>query len=203
MFEKLYIGYFSYKLENIYFTVILLIILMLSDYLLTLKGYRLYKQKYSKFVEIESYELNPMFKESISKKRYNFKHLFGIIFSSFLLFFVYYLGINHLLGVDITTFHLLQGMLFSNFLYVNSRHIQNIMLFRSIIKNEKLLTGKLKQHHLFSLESSKAQLISIFLVFFSIYIFFPNPFTLGFALGPIIMLFWNYIWTKRYLKKEK
>ena len=54
--------------------------LMFLDYYLTLKGYKLAKENYLKHFIIESYELNPRFKKSITENRYNFKHLVYLIY---------------------------------------------------------------------------------------------------------------------------
>src|SRR3989338_5605075 len=97
-------------LENIILTIGLIIILMLLDYFLTLKGLKAYKKSYSKFVEFESYELNPIVKESISKGVYNLKHLLSMVLVSLLVYVVHYLSFNNLFGFQIGTFFFTQGM---------------------------------------------------------------------------------------------
>ena len=183
-------------LENIILTIGLIIILMLLDYFLTLKGLKAYKKSYSKFVEFESYELNPIVKESISKGVYNLKHLLSMVLVSLLVYVVHYLSFNNLFGFQIGTFFFTQGMIFSMGVYMNSRHIQNLIIFNWVDKDPSMLSGKIKQKNIFSLKALIAQSIGLFLILIFIFIFVQNMFTLGFSLGPLIVLLKTRSWIK-------
>ena len=63
-------------LENIYATIFFIVVLMFLDYFLTIKSVNLTKQGFSKYIKVESYELNPLFKGSVSKMQYSLKHFF-------------------------------------------------------------------------------------------------------------------------------
>ena len=183
-------------LENIILTIGLIIILMLLDYFLTLKGLKAYKKSYSKFVEFESYELNPIVKESISKGVYNLKHLLSMVLVSLLVYVVHYLSFNNLFGFQIGTFFFTQVMIFSMGVYMNSRHIQNLIIFNWVDKDPSMLSGKIKQKNIFSLKALIAQSIGLFLILIFIFIFVQNMFTLGFSLGPLIVLLKTRSWIK-------
>jgi hypothetical protein len=168
-----------------------------------LQGFKFYEKAYSKKVKVESYELNPMFKKSVKKRRYSFRHLFSMIIVSVFLYLIHYFGTNDMLGFRMGTFFLIQGMLFSMLIYINSRHIQNIILFSYIEKNPSVLSGKVKYSYKFSLKASSAGLVGIFIVLFAVFLFVPSFFTFGFALGPLIMLIKQKFWLMGYDEKKK
>ena len=184
-------------LENIYVTIVIIAVLMILDYSLTLKGFKFYKKKYSKFIQAESYELNPLFKDSVNKNKYNIKHFFSIILVILLLYAFHYLSFHGIFMFTPSSFYFLQGMIFSMFICINSRHIQNLMIFNAINKNPSMLSGKLKQSILFSLKASQAQLFSLSLILIIVFLFSPNMFFLGFAVGPLIILYKSHTWIKK------
>ena len=184
-------------LEDIYITIAILITLMFLDYFLTLKGFKLYKKRYSKYVEVESYELNPKLKYYIKEGKYSFGHLMGVILVSAIVYGFHYIGRNNLLGLGMWVFFLIQGMLFSIFVYLNSIHIQNIIIFNAVNKNPSMLSGKLKRKYLFSLKAGSARALEVFLILLFVFIMVPNSFTLGFALGPLVMLLKLRCWVKK------
>lgn len=188
-------------IENIHITILIFVILSFLDYFLTIKGFKSYKEKYSKFVKIESYELNPMFKKDIRKLKYNFKHLFFVVFASVLVFGVYHLSQNNLYGFKIRTFFFLQGIIFSMLIYLNINHLGNIILFKMINNNPKLLSGKIKHSYLFSLKTNMIMALKFFIILFVIFIFNLNAFTFGFALGPLVLLIKLYFWSKKKIRR--
>jgi len=183
-------------LNNIYLSLVILASLQFLDYYLTLVGFKLYKSGYNKHVEIESYELNPRFRKSISKGQYSWHHLFFVIVGLLVLWGSHYLGNLEVYGFSMSTFYMLQGMLFSAFVYINTKHIQNILLFRLVRDNPYLLSGKLKQKLLFSLKAGQYGAISTAMLLFFVFIFVPSYFTFGVFLGPLVILFGQWKWQK-------
>lgn len=171
---------------------------MFLDYFLTIKGFRLYKQKYSKFIEAESYELNPNFKKSVNARKYNFLHLIGVIFVSAFIYAIYYLGTNNIFYFTKSSFFTCQGMLFSIFGFINMRHIQNIMIFKFVNKNPSMLSGKLKQKNSFTIYASRISTFTFSIFLFFVFLLVPTSFTFGLALGLFLFSFKQ----RRYDKKK-
>lgn len=184
-------------LENIYVTIGIVAVLMILDYVLTLQGFKSYKQKYATFVQFESYELNPAFKASVTKNKYDLKHFLSVVAVAVLLYAFHYLSFQRFFGFIPSTFYLLQGMIVSMFICLNATHIQNVMIFNAVNKDPSLLSGKLTQSGLFSLTATRAQFFSLFLIFITLFLFSPDMFILGFALGPLIIFLKTYFWVKR------
>ncbi len=171
--------------------------LMFLDYYLTLKGFRLYKEGYSKHVEAESYELNPIFMKSISSNKYNLIHLISVVFIAVLLAVVYFLSTSQKLYFNIGTYDLLIGMLVSMFAFINSKHLFNLMIFKEIKKNPSILSGKIMQSYEYSIKTSIAQALTTSFVLFFVFVFSPSYFTFGFFLGPLVIALKMKKWGKK------
>ncbi|MEW6408373.1 MAG: hypothetical protein AB1465_06840 [Patescibacteria group bacterium] len=183
-------------LDNIYFIVPLLIILMLSDYFLTLKYTKLAKEVLTKHVEIEEYELNPNFQKNIREGRYNFRHLFGIIFLSIILTFLYYLRLPFL-------FHFIEGIILGDFVIIDAFHIGRILELRYLKKNPSLLIGKMKHDYLYSLVKAKYHTIGLLTFIFLLVILVPSTFLLGVLTSQLLALLTLKDWRRKYLRKHK
>lgn len=178
-------------ITNIWITIGIIVFLMLLDYYLTLKGFRLYSKEYSKKVKSESYELNPMFRKAVKKFKYNYLHLVSMIMVSFFVWLVYFMAG---LSGNYTFFFLLQGMVFSMFAYVNSKHVQNILTIKAVNKKPAMIKGKTTYSLEFSLKSGIIQTFSLFLILLFVFIMVPSAFTLGFAIGPIVLILKQRKW---------
>lgn len=190
-------------LDNVYITIILIVILMFLDYFLTIKSIDLAKQGYSKYIKVESYELNPLFKESVNKMQYSLKHFLGVVFVSVIVYAFYYSSVHDILFFNMNGYFMFQGIISSIFIFINASHIRNLIVFNTIKKDKSLLSGKLKQKHLFSLKSYIAESIKLFIILFSLFLFSPSYFTFGFALGPLLIANKNRAWIKKHLRERK
>jgi len=190
-------------IENVYVTIFLIASLMFLDYFLTIKSVRLAKRGHSRYIKLESYELNPIFRKSVDQMRYSWKHFLGVILAAMGIYFFYYLSVNTILFFSMNGYHMLQGMLLSIFIFINAGHIRNLMVFNAIKKDRSLLSGKLKQSHLFSLKAGIAEAIKLFVILFSLFLLYPSYFTFGFALGPLLVANKGRAWIKKHLKGTK
>ena len=100
-------------LENIYITILLVAALMFLDHFLTIKSVRLGRETYSKHVKLETYELNPIFRDSVNKLKYSWKHFIGVIFAVLITYFFYCLSINNILLFRMGNYYMFQGMILS------------------------------------------------------------------------------------------
>lgn len=178
-------------------SIILIAALMFLDYYLTLKGQALGKKEYYKHVKIETYELNPTFRGHVSAGTYTIKHFLLVILNCALLFGAYFLTTQNNQFFTATTYDFMRGILLSMFIYINCRHLQNIMLFKKLNKEPKLLSGTLKQAHAFSLHAGKAHAYTTALLLFALWAFNPTWLTFGFALGPFFVGRKHKGWAKK------
>ena len=185
-------------LGNFYLITSIVVLLMLMDYFLTLKGYSLYSRKYSKNVELESYELNPTFGNNIKQGKYSLRHALSIFVIVGILFLIHFcIDFCQFSIISTPMLYMAEGMLLSAFTYVNVRHLKNILIFKSVDKNPKLLQGKVFQSKEFSLKASIIDCFATFLILFVVLLSVPNFFTLGFASGPLIVMFAHIRWIKK------
>ena len=189
-------------LENVYVTVFLVAVLMFLDYFLTIKSFKLAEQGYTKHIRLETMELNPNLRGSVDRKKYSWKHFLGVIFAAVVIYLFYYLGKNNLI-FSTDTYFMFQGMILSIFIFINASHVRNLIIFNVIKKDKSLLSGKLKQSHLFSLKSTMADAIKVFIVLISLFLFSPSYFTFGFAIGPLLLFFKGKSWMKKHLKEKQ
>ena len=130
-------------------------------------------------------------------------HLFNVILVSLVIYSIYYLSTKNILLVAKNTFVTVQGAIFSTFIYINSRHIGNILTFKAIDENPNLLSGKIKQSYLFALRLSQIDAYGASIILFFVFIFMPSYFTFGFMIGPLITAFKHKAWVRKYLKDKK
>mgnify|MGYP001578861561 CR=1 FL=1 len=189
-------------LGNIYITILLIVSLMFLDYFLTIKSVKLAKQGYSKYIKVESYELNPLFKENVDKMKYSLRHFLFVIFAAVIIYFFHYLSKSNLI-LNMNAYFTFQGMLFSLFVFINASHIRNLIVFKTIKKDNSLLSGRLRQKHPLSIKMSSADALKVFIILMALFMFSPSYFNFGFALGPLLLVWKHRAWTKKYLKEKK
>jgi len=182
-------------LHNVYFTIIFIIILAFLDYFLTIMNSKLLKIKYIEFFEFEQYELNPRMQKSVNEHKYNFRH------SLFIILLIIPIFILH--NIDIRGLFILQGMLYSLFFIIISRHIRNYIMYNVIAKNSNLLSGKIKMSYIYNIKHSVSEALGFLFIFFLLFIFEPSYFIFGFVLGPLILIFCHVIWVKKYNHRTK
>lgn len=189
-------------LDNVYITILFVAALMFLDYYLTIKSLKLAEQGYTKHIRLETLELNPSLRGSVDRKKYNWKHFLGVIFAAVVIYFFYYLAKNNLV-FSMDTYFMFQGMMLSIFIFINASHMRNLIVFSTIKKDKTLLSGKLKQKHLFSLKSTMADAIKVFVILISLFLFSPSYFTFGFATGPLLLVLKGKSWIKKHLKEKQ
>lgn len=186
-----------------FLTIPAIMILMIIDYLLTLKSIALYKKIYSKYFEVESMELNPMFQKDMEKGRYNPKHALSMIFTCTIVFLFLIYDLIKSGSNTISVSIMPPMMIISMLLYINLNHIRNIWINKIIAKNPKYLSGKIKQKHIFSLKSARIYLVPFIVMLGVLFVLEPSYVTLGFALGPIGIYLKNLRWERIYKKKKR
>lgn len=169
--------------------ILSVIILMLSDYFLTIKSIGLAKNKYREYFQIEKYELNPVWQKSPSElKLFNIKYISIVILSASIL---YYLITEYNYG-KFTFFCL--GIIIISYAIIVSNHISNILIFKFVKDNPYVLQGRIAMHNLYLLKIKQYQIISITFLLLFIYIYTMSFFVLGGILGCIAKyIFFNFL----------
>jgi hypothetical protein len=121
----------SFLIDHPTFAVGAWAVLYVSDYYLTLWGARLYQSKARAFVELGSYEMEPIFQKDIDALRKVSPRFLGyLLFSSAGLLLIWWMSLR---WVDTPAFYLLVvGAYFLVELMIHMRHVRNIVLFRAL-----------------------------------------------------------------------
>lgn len=179
-------------LETLVF-IILIGVLMISDYSLTVLGYRWYQRRYSQFILHENYELNPIWQNAIQKspknRLFNIKHLFLVGILCFLLLYIWFIVLIYHQPFTAMILELCLGMLFFVILLVNLQHVVNIIRFRFIYKNpdRNLLSGQISISYTFSLMQSILSGLQMVILLLICFLLTNNIFLFGGMVGEFVV----------------
>jgi hypothetical protein len=178
--------------------IIALPLLMLADYYLTLLGAVLRDKKYSKFVVIEEYELNPKFQEAIKQRKLiNVKHLlFTILLSTLMICLAEFSEAPH---EDIS---FILGMLLVMYSVIIGIHVENILFFWYIIKREGQLSGQIYYTYEATLLLSVFRNLLVLLPLIIIYSCEKSSFVLGGICGVIVLEGIHFCFLAKMKKKK-
>lgn len=182
-------------LGNLYFIIILIFSLLILDFWLTLIGQKYYRKYAKKYIKIESYELNPLWKKSIRKGKYDFRHLIGVI--------LLVSGIIYLFYIDRIVYEFVVGGYIIMWSNVLSQHIHNVAFYNFIGNHPNLIKGRIEYKIGLSYFTSMLTNFSIMLIILLILIFNNSIFLLGgFAFTSLFALV-SYIWYRKAIIKVK
>ncbi len=176
--------------------VLLLPLLMIADYYLTILGAVLHKKQYGKHFVIETYELNPEYREEIdSVSLVNLRFVGQVLLNFLILFSV------AILSTDTYQFiyQIALGFYLTLFGYINGLHVSNILTFLFVKNNPNTFEGSLKIPHKFNLRRS---------LYNNSILFFPIGFILLFSfsyfvLGALFAVIYNFLLGSFWLKCSK
>lgn len=170
--------------------VLLLPLLMLSDYFLTVLGAAQSEKGYRNHFRMQHYELNPLWQQSISRKKwFNPRHIALTAIVS--------CGTAGLLEVgDLTepVAEAILGCLLVFFAMLVGRHLSNILVFRRFAKRPDEVSGQVSMAHSLMLAISAYQFLVAAVPLALLAVLSPTPFTLGAAVGGPLVLFVHGIW---------
>ncbi|UCE39419.1 MAG: hypothetical protein JSW00_09415 [Thermoplasmata archaeon] len=177
---------------------------MVLDYWLTLISQKYFDKYGSKYLQVESLELNPTFQKSIKEGKYNPKHLLGIIFVIFCLIITFYLkSLNlNIFGFDLGFFYeFLVGFFILIFVSINSGHIQSIFYLNFIGKHPNVIEGRIRREMSLQYYIRMLSFFSISFILLFILIFNPTIFIFGGLIGTLIVSIWlNELYQKTVKK---
>ena len=174
--------------------ILLLPILMFSDYILTVTGAIQKEKKYDDHFKTPHYELNPVWQKSISEKRwFNPRHL--------LLTLIVSIGLTFLVEFGGLPTFLIQGMigcLFVVYGMIIGRHLSNILVFWLFDKKPDEISGQVVMTHSLLLSISAFQYLIGLIPIFFIVAFVPTPYTIGGLAGACLIFIVHAIWIKKH-----
>lgn len=178
--------------------LIIILVLMFSDYYLTVWAAILREKGHSNFFEIENYELNPIWQEDIkNKKIFNKRHLLMILFA-----FCFIIYIFEFSDTNANYEEILLGFLLAHYGMLTGRHISNLLTFSYTKKHPGEIKGKVKQSHLFTLQNSSYQYFVAIIPLVIIAVVNPEPLLIGCAVGGLFNILLHKLWIFKYLKKR-
>ena len=179
--------------------IVLLPLLILSDYFLTVLGAVEREKGYSKHFRTPHYELNPKWQEAIRRKKWlNPRHLLLTVLVSGGL-----AGMLEFADLPRPWVEMLFGCLFVLFGMVIGRHLSNILIFRRFARSPGEVSGQVDMPHSFSLAISTYQYLVAAIPVAVIAVFSPTPFVVGGLAGAILILLIHCIWILRHRKAAK
>jgi hypothetical protein len=182
-------------LGNIYFIVGLIALLSFLDYWLTLIAKKYYDKYSSKYLQIETYELNPVFQKSINEGKYNFGHLIGVsILIAIVIFLFYFDRFNF-------AFEFVVGMIIITRISVINGHVQNIAYCNFINKHPNLIEGKIKREMGLQYYMSVLGSFSLLSILLIIFIFDQSVFLFGGILGTLLSSIKHYRLSQKAINK--
>ncbi len=168
--------------------------MMLLDYYLTIYGSILREKKFSQYIKVEQYELNPLWQRDVNRKSViNPRHLIGVAFVTFLLYIL-----TDYLDVNPTIFKILFGFAVVIYGMIIGRHISNILTFYHILARPDNVSGKITFSHEYVLCTSLYQYLVAFIPLVILTVFLHSPFLIGGTLGAFGFLLTHFLWLRRY-----
>jgi hypothetical protein len=182
---------------EVHVTAIVIASLMFIDYALTLAGQAMYRRRYSEFVRIESYELNPVLAASIDAGRYSARHLVSVVAVVTCIEAIGWLVARYDDPHARGTFGLFQGLLLSMFVCILGRHLQNLLVFWAVARDPSLLSGQLHMTMRYTQRAGLAAQLGVALLGVLVVAGQPTWFTLGVALGTWLLALTMATWLVR------
>lgn len=186
--------------------VLLLPIFMLLDYYLTIIGAALNEKGYAKYIAMQHYEMNPVWQKQIAQKKwFNPRHLSLTAALTALMVLVVEVSLPNppfaFLDPILTPF--LMGFLLVLFASVLGRHVSNILIFRSVLRNPDGISGRAEITHGMMLSWSMYQHAALLLPLVLITVFVPHPFVLGGFAGALILIPIHLSWIRKHREKTR
>lgn len=179
--------------------ILLLPVLMFSDYFLTVWGAVLRERKHSEHFKLENYELNPIWQKEVRrKKRFNPRHILITVLVS--------AGLGILLQLDDTPDFLAEalcGCLFTVYGAVIGRHLNNIFVFRQMARKPQNIAGQVKMDHSLILAISMYQYLVVAVPVLIIALFTRTAFCAGAVWGVGMLFLMHVIWIRKNRRRAK
>lgn len=176
--------------------ILIILVLSLLDYYLTILSSNLYKKSFGQSVEYKNIKEFSS-KESKTLPKLNARYLWLKVLLILVILVIWIeTKITESQSVKQLYFFIL-GFTFFNFLIINSRHLQSILIFSYAVRNSQQISGKVTYQRSFSLMQSAFQLLLPLILILIIFIFHPSYFLFGAILAPLFLILRNIILSHR------
>lgn len=176
--------------------VLLVPLLMVSDYYLTLLGAYLAEHSYRRRFKTAHYELNPLWQSAIVGRQWiNLPHLAGVVLVGGILVLL-----TDVLELDNVFLNPLLGFVFTCYGLVLGRHLSNILTFVHLARSPDDVTGEVHLSHNFVLSLSIYQLLVAGVPIGFIAIFSPSAFVFGAVAAVVALALVKTLWLARARK---
>jgi len=179
--------------------LLLIPLLMLSDFVLTVAGARLRRAGHERHFKLQHYELNPLWQRAITTMRwFNPRHL-----ALTLLITVALLVLWEWLDPDDPMLPFFFGVILGVQGTMNGRHLGNLALFAYIKRHPAEIDGMVAMSHALALWLSAFQLCAVALPLALLAAYSPQPAVLGAFVGVIALMLVHLIWIAHQLRKRR
>ena len=178
--------------------IILLPVLMFTDYFLTVLGAIWREGKHSQHFKTGHYELNPVWQKQIGEKKWFApRHIaLTVLVSAVLAGLIEYGDIPESLTQAVL------GCAFVVFATVIGRHLSNLLTFRRLTRGAGEITGEVTMSHSLTLSISMYQYLVVVLPLGIVAIFSPTPFVVGGLAGAVAVILVHAVWLRRHRKAQ-
>jgi hypothetical protein len=183
--------------------ILLVPVLLLSDWFLTVLGAIEKEKKHSQHFKTPHYELNPIWQKAIAKKKwFNPRHLLITTIVTLLFFCVTELidNVEIFGGLDFLSEGLL-GFVFVLFGMIIGRHLSNLLIFRQLAKMPNDISGQISMSHLLSLRISSYSYLVATVPMVIVAVFVRTPFVIGGAVGSCMILAVHLKWIVKHRRQ--
>lgn len=178
--------------------VLLIPVLMFSDYFLTVWGSIQSEKGYRNHFKAEHYELNPIWRKTVAAhKWFNPRHIVLTLLLSGGFIYILESGTQtvgfsrFLLGVILVLYGMVLG-----------RHLSNLLIFRYVSRTPSALTGEIKMSMQFIQWLSLFQTLGVFIPVTLIAFISSSYFAVGGSVGLLLFIFIQMVWMIRVGKKR-
>jgi hypothetical protein len=167
-------------------------VLLLADYYLTLLGARLRKRAAAAGIEMEEYELNPLWQEDVNRGRaVSPRHLVVVLAGATLAVLI---GVTHDLPAWRAECYL--GLLLLPLSTIIGKHLSNLLTLGHAVRRPGEVTGDGRLSYRMALRTSQHEMLSIICPVAAVAASPTRPFALGGLLGLVFLLalHWAWLW---------
>lgn len=179
--------------------VLLIPVLMFTDYFLTVLGAIRREGKYSRHYRIEDYELNPVWQKSIAAKRwFNPRHILTtLLLSAFMAAF------TQISSSGDPFIRAMLGCIFGVYGMVIGRHFANLLMFARFDRSGDAVSGQITMSHSFVLALSLCQSLGVLVPVALIAAIGRDAYAVGATIGIVLFIGLHLRWLRRARKRRR
>ncbi|HEX9911774.1 MAG TPA: hypothetical protein VGB01_00850 [candidate division Zixibacteria bacterium] len=176
--------------------ILVILVLSLLDYYLTTLSSNLYRKSFGQKVEYKNIkELSSENKKGLFK--FDAKYLWLKVLLVLVILVIWIQAKTTELQAIKGLYFLILGFAFFNFLIINLRHLQSILISSYAARNPQQISGKVTYQRSFSLTQSAFQLLLPLILILAIFVFHPSYFLFGATLAPLFLILRNIFLAQR------